>query len=311
MEEPDDEALDQSLENNMTFVKVMMILAVVAMAIVSSLIGGAAGWMVGGGFVNTGFNAGTLIGAIIGLAMGGCLGFFTIGPGRSTLRNQMKWSLPPDADRFKFGLALSSFSIYVTIHEVINVASSEGLLSYLGKKNDSFIEMLVGRKLQKDDAFMPNKATPVKRTCVQISGVFDEVFKLQVEPRDDTLELRLMDQDVVGDDIVGIADINISREIIGEGFPQKKGYKLMYQDGFLWGGGMRKTGVIIISFDPGEDFPHSLLEQLKRDHPMEFERSKRRKIELLEEGERYSMRNTNYGTLQSTQWNRKSQMWAT
>eukprot|EP00397_Hematodinium_sp_SG-2012_P050065 GEMP01058015.1.p1 GENE.GEMP01058015.1~~GEMP01058015.1.p1 ORF type:complete len:280 (+),score=56.53 GEMP01058015.1:318-1157(+) len=279
MEEPDDEALDQSLENNMTFVKVMMILAVVAMAIVSSLIGGAAGWMVGGGFVNTGFNAGTLIGAIIGLAMGGCLGFFTIGPGRSTLRNQMKWSLPPDADRFKFGLALSSFSIYVTIHEVINVASSEGLLSYLGKKNDSFIEMLVGRKLQKDDAFMPNKATPVKRTCVQISGVFDEVFKLQ--------------------------------EIIGEGFPQKKGYKLMYQDGFLWGGGMRKTGVIIISFDPGEDFPHSLLEQLKRDHPMEFERSKRRKIELLEEGERYSMRNTNYGTLQSTQWNRKSQMWAT
>lgn len=222
----------------------------------------------------------------------------------------IKRSLPPDASRIKYGLGRSSFSIYVTIHEVINLASSEGILAYLGKKNDSYAEIRVGRKLDKNDVFTLNKATPVKRTCVQQSGVFDEVFKIQVDPRDDTIEVRVMDQDVAGDDTVGTTYIDVSQEIIGCGFPQKKGFKLMHQDGILWGSRMRKTGMIIISFDTGEDFPSSLLEQLKQEHPMEFERNRRRKDELLDHGKRYSAHNEHYGTLQDTQWNRKSQILA-
>lgn len=59
-----------------------------AIAIVFSLLGGAAGWVAGGGLINHGFNFGTIVGAAIGLAAGGCLGFFTVGPGRSAIAYQ-------------------------------------------------------------------------------------------------------------------------------------------------------------------------------------------------------------------------------
>ena len=70
----DDEAVDTSMEDGISFAVIMGFLATLAIAIVLSLIGGAAGWVAGGGLMSTKFNAGTLIGAASGFALGGCLG---------------------------------------------------------------------------------------------------------------------------------------------------------------------------------------------------------------------------------------------
>jgi len=314
MEEPDDQALDVSMESSIAFKLVMQVFGVVLLAILLSLIGGAAGWLVGGGMVSKGFNITTLMGSGIGFAIGTLLGCFTFGPGRSAMKSVVKKHMPPDSKRITYGLGMKTFSIYMTIHEIRNVSNSEGILAYFGKQNDSYLEVRVGRKLHQKDNFKPNYQTPVKRTCVQQDGKFDEVFKLNIEPRDDTIEVKLMDQDFAGDDTVGTADINISHEIIGEGFPQQKGYKIMHKDSVLWGGTMRKTGVVIISFDMGEDIPSSLVAQLKEQFPMEFARKTHLYNEQQrEDNERQSLILGNsaseYGALRETQWKRNSQTW--
>jgi len=306
MEAPGDKALDSSRGEGLDFRLAVQIFCCVVVGVLLSLIGGVAGWLVGGGMMNRGFNSMTLIGSGIGFLVGFLLGFFTFGPGRSVIKTAIKKNYPPDAERLKYGLGMTTFSIYMTVHEVRNVTSSEGIFSYFGKANDSYVEVRVGRKLGAKDNFTPNYHNPVKRTCVQQNGKFGEGFKLNIDPRDDCIEVRLMDQDFAGDDIVGTAEINISNEIIGQGFPQTKGYKIMHKDSVLWGGTMRKTGVIILSFEVGEDMPSSLVAQLKEQFPMEFERNRRRHSD--EPNERQSLiqgstnaMGTEYGALQETQ----------
>jgi len=254
----------------------LQFLGVFVVAIVLALLGAAAGWIVGGGMFNKGFNYFTLIGGGSGMVLGAFVGYFTIGPGRQNLWHIVKKNMPPDRTRLSYGLGNTTFSLHMTIHEVRNVASSDGILAWFGKGTDSYAEVRVGRKLHKKDNFTPNILNPVKRTCVEQKGRFEEEFKLVIRPTDDTLEVRLMDQDIAADDTVGTAYIDISKDIIAHGFPQQKGYFLMQKDSILWGGTLRRTGTILISFNPGDDLPDDLIEDLQEKHPEEFERYRRR-----------------------------------
>merc|ERR1719412_2258078 len=102
-----------------------------------------------------------------------------------------------------------------------------------------------------------------------------------IKPTDDTIEVKLMDQDITLDDTVGKCYINISHDIVDEGFPQHKGYKLMHKDGVLWGGSMRKTGVVVLSFVPCVGMPEHLKQHLEEKHPMEHETRERRRSSMM------------------------------
>jgi len=267
---------DDAPSGGLSFTLVLQLLGVSVIAILLSLLGAAAGWIAGGGVFSKGFNYFTLIGGCSGFILGTLLGYFTIGPGKSQVWKMVKKNMPPDAQRIKLGLGNTKFSIDMSIHEVRNVIGSDGIWSYFGKKTDSYVEVRVGRKLGERDNFTVNPQNPVKRTCIEEKGKFEETFKLTIRPTDDTIEIKLMDQDVAGDDTVGFTFLHISKDIVGEGFPQHKGFKLMQKDSILWGGTLRRTGVIIVSFSPGENMPQDLVDQLQQQYPMEFERYKRR-----------------------------------
>jgi hypothetical protein len=254
----------QTTDEGTDIKQVMGWVATLGVAIIGSLAGGCVGYLTGAGVA-------TLIGASVGFGVMFLCGFCTFGPAKAVVDKAYADYAPPDAARVG-GLALArTFSLHVTVHSLRNTINTEGILSFFGKKNDSFIEIKCGRQLDDDAEFFQGK-NPPKRTCVSHTETFEETFIFNVSPTDNALIVTLYDQDIIGDDLVGEAWIDITKEILEAGFPQKRGYKLIREEGLLFGTNKKKTGTIIMSFSPGDGFPERTKNIIKTKAPLEWKR---------------------------------------
>jgi len=286
-----DKPIDQSMdEGTSVWMLILKCIGVLVVGIIGAMIGAMGGWFTGAGYIPTkGANPDVTVGAVGGLILFSMLGwccFF----GADCLDAFRHEHSPPEMARTGLGI-LKSFDLYVTVHEAKNVVNSEGILGYFGKVSDSFVKVEVGRKLSKTSDFRLQKNTP-KRTTVQHSKVWEENFKFVVATTDDTMMLTLYDQDMVGDSYVGETEIKITSEILENGFPQKKGYKILREEGFLFGTTWRRVGILVLSFTPGQDFPASVLQQIDERNPLEAERRNAFQKKLFDETQKQ------YGSLE-------------
>lgn len=268
--------------------------------IVGALGGACVGWLqaMGEGGMEV------IIGASIGFAVFFIIGFF-IGPAKGIADKQYAMMKPPDLNRhMKLHVnPTAEIPLMVTVHKTRNISSTEGLMAIFGKKNDQFVEIKCGRKVSPTAPFFPG-GNPPKRTCVSTGGVFEETFLFTVGAKDDTLVIGLYDQDVVGDDFVGEAVLNITNDILEGGFPQQQGFKLIREEGMI-NTTKKKTGTIVVSFAPGEGFPEASLDAIKKRHPIEYRRfeneQKKKEQEALK-----AYGKTSYGSLMQQTFSAKA-----
>jgi hypothetical protein len=130
-----------------------------------------------------------------------------------------------------------AFDMIVTVHEAVGV-EVQGYLPW--SSCNIFVEVECGNN-------------PVKRTCVRNDAKYNEQFKLQIEAADDTILVRLKDQDVFGTYSVGYASINITRDIIEQGFPDRQEFTISAGEHDRLRFGKHKA-VIVLSFHATEYF---------------------------------------------------------
>lgn len=189
---------------------------------------------------------GAILGGLIGLLVCLLLGCLVTG--------FWKDMIPDDAKSFGVGSVLphsvaaqlgghGTFDLIVTIHEARNVDVTNRMP---WRSPDIFVEVECGHN-------------PIKRTCVKNDCKFNEQFKLQVTAADETLLVRLKDQDVFGATSVGYFCINIQQDILDEGFPWQKQFLIVAgeKDRLRW---TKEKAVLFMSFDYTESYPKSLRE---------------------------------------------------
>jgi len=132
------------------------------------------------------------------------------------------------------------FSLIVTVHSTKNVKSASGWIPFAPQ--DYYATVQCGNN-------------PIKSTCVKTGAptVWNEQFKIVVQPSDASMIIRLLDQDLFNSDIIGHINLDIDEHVIAEGFPQNREYPLQSSGKDKSGG----KGVLVLSFDPGEDYPKS------------------------------------------------------
>jgi len=183
---------------------------------------------------------GGFVGLLFSLALGCCLtGFW-------------RDMIPDDAKSYGVGSVLphsvaaqmgthGSFDLIVTVHECHNVDVVQRMP---WRQPDIFIELECGHN-------------PIKRTCVRKDQKFNEQFKVQIKAADDTLLIRLKDQDIFGATNVGYCCINVQQDILNQGFPWQKRFNVLAgeKDQLRWSADKPQ---IIISFDYTDEYPQSL-----------------------------------------------------
>mmetsp|Transcript_3123 Transcript_3123/g.7035 ORF Transcript_3123/g.7035 Transcript_3123/m.7035 type:complete len:285 (+) Transcript_3123:166-1020(+) len=144
---------------------------------------------------------GAILGSIIGIIVFGCLGICMSGL-------YMEF-LPRDARRYGASaylpqtlLALSAehsdMTLAITVHRVEKL-QVRGLMPWMSP--DIFVEIECG-------------TNPPKRTCVKPDAVFNEKFRLNVKAMDDSILLRIKDQDVFGSANVGYVLLSVTKDVV-------------------------------------------------------------------------------------------------
>lgn len=275
-------------DEGVDFKQIIAWVGTLGLAVLGALLGGCVGWFSGAGVA-------TIIGASVGFGAMFLCGFCVLGPAHSMVDKAYAEYSPPDATRVST-LGLSKvFSMHVTVHGIRNTINTEGMMSFFGKKNDSFVKIRCGRQISEESDFYPG-ANPEKNTCVSQTGTFEETFNIMVAPTDNILNVDLYDQDMVGDDLVGTARIDITPDILQGGFPQKQGFKLMREEGLLFAATAKKTGTVILSFSPGDGFPARSKDIIKEQAPLGWKRMEEAHNSTLADSMK-TYGKTSYGTL--------------
>lgn len=218
--------------------------------IVGALLGAVVGYFFGR-------QESAVYGALIGFAICAFIGFFVCKLATHYTKQAKKYS--PTFETAKFlQTGITEYDLFITVHRCQNVVSSEGLAGFFGKQNDSFVKVEVGRKV--DDDFMVSEGNPIKMTCVNSANEFEETFRLRIARTDEWLRVTLFDQDMMNEDHVGDVTIHISEEIVGEHFPQERGYPLKAKSDQKTGRELH-AGTVILSFTPGGNFPKDVLQR--------------------------------------------------
>lgn len=184
---------------------------------------------------------GAICGALIGLVFWGCIGILASGLYREFVPKDLaKYgvaALLPKPLTAQFG-EHGDFTLILTVQEVRNVRV-RGLMPWANA--DMYVEVECG-------------VNPIKRTCVKADGVFNEQFRIQVNSLDDSILLRLKDQDVFGSTDIGYVCLNIENDICKAGFPWQQefyleafeNHKLLFND--------KKRAALVLSFDHLSDY---------------------------------------------------------
>mmetsp|Transcript_102379 Transcript_102379/g.285261 ORF Transcript_102379/g.285261 Transcript_102379/m.285261 type:complete len:298 (-) Transcript_102379:103-996(-) len=191
-------------------------------------------------YPGTGAIVGSIVGVLVCLAFGCCVtGFWRdlLPSNTSTFGAEQ---LLPHALAVQIG-GHGHFDLVLTVHEATGV-EVQGRMPWM--KAETYIEVVCG-------------SNPVKRTCVNADGKFNEQFKLKITPSDDILVVRLKDQDVFGARDVGYVCVDIQKDIIDAGFPWQKRFTIEAgeHDKLRW---KEVKAIIILSFDYTEDYPTEL-----------------------------------------------------
>lgn len=195
-------------------------------------------------------------GALIGFILCGIIGLWICGIFHYYKKHVLEMNSPQfEYMRFK-QTGFADFDLFVTVHRCQNVMNKEGLMGFFGSKNDSFVKVQVGRTI--DNEFIDSGTNPVKITCINKTNVFEECFRLRIARTDDTMQVALYDQDLVGEDLVGFVRINISNDIVDAHFPQAKGFQLKSNDVSMFAREVQ-AGTVVMSFTPGGNFPKNTL----------------------------------------------------
>lgn len=254
----------------------------IVFGLLGAMAGAYAGWTIDDGSV-------VVLTAGGGFAAASAVACLTCGPFRYYLNQFLAAAAPPEKKRMElmYNGGHTSFDVYVTVHRVNNVYNTEGILGFFGNRNNSYVEVKVGRLMNETFSIQMN---PPKKTCISTDNVFEECFHFNVAPTDDSIRFTLYDQDVFSDDLVGSCDLNITNEVMCAGFPQRKNFKLL-REGADDEGPVRASAIagnIIVSFTPASNFANDKLQEEKHLH---FGNVDAMRTKLLKETDK-----TQYGT---------------
>jgi len=173
---------------------------------------------------------GAVIGGIIGFLLGLVIGFFACGKYKEVLETaddaiDAQMFVPEVFHEGLFGH--QRFTLYVTVHRIEGAAAKR---SFFGG-NDFFIRTVCGRN-------------PPKTTCVREHGVWNETFKLTIEPQDSSVTFEVIDQNTLIDTKVASVAVPIGAIVQNIGAGEVK-EKLQSKS--------KNMGVLIVSFKAGED----------------------------------------------------------
>lgn len=174
---------------------------------------------------------GSVIGGLVGFALGLVIGFFACGKYKEVLETaddmiDAQMFVPEAFHEGLFGH--QRFTLYVTVCRIELPKSAQR--SFFGG-SDFFIRTVCGRN-------------PPKTTCVRDSGVWNETFKLTVEAQDSSVTFEVIDQNTLIDTKVASVAVPISSIVgsIGHGEVHEK---LQSKT--------KNMGVLVVSFKAGED----------------------------------------------------------
>jgi len=172
---------------------------------------------------------GAVLGGILGFVVGCLIGFFACGKYKEVVEAaddavDTQNFIPEAMHESVFGH--QRFTLYVTVHELSNAGHTE-----LFGDPDFFIKVRCGKN-------------PPKTTCVRHDGVWNETFKLTIEPVDQAVSFDVVDQNTLIDTKVGTCAVPI-KEIIEQLNMKPKKYKMRSK--------VKVAGEILVSFRPGED----------------------------------------------------------
>lgn len=241
-----------------------------AVSILGLLIGGLLGWCYDEGEpVLIGCMAGWVFGLLAGTGVTGLL--------REGINKFESLVLPifPYAFSEKQRLlttGVKSWDLYMTVHRVQNVVNSEPTLNLFSSANTQylFIEIQVGRVSSRNDYFSVQLNKPM-RTCVQQNGVFEENFRANIHPTENTIRVKLYAQGIVNQTLLGVRDIKITDEVIDQGFPQNKVFNLMQNSAETRTTTDNLAGSCVISFAPGENVHPGTIASMEQTHGHAFD----------------------------------------
>lgn len=221
------------------------ILASIVAGLFGAAVGGYVGWMLDDAIV-------ILVAASFGFIILFLITFAVSGPGRYWYDKMMIANKIPDSARYTY-TGFSTWDLYVTVHQIRNMMSPDGLFALLGDNNLDYVSLQCGHA---QDGEVMLHQNPVKRTCIGVDHVFEECFHFKVAPGDDTIRFTLLIQDTFNDRSLGVCDVNISDQILAKAFPQHQALTLRSQGGET---GSVSTdnfvGSLIVSFSAGKRFP--------------------------------------------------------
>jgi hypothetical protein len=158
------------------------------------------------------------------------------------------------------------FDLYLTVHRVQNMFNDQDIFGFTSGNNlRLFVEIRVGRKMHGIDDLFITKNT-IKRTCINPAGCFEEIFHFNCKPTDDTLRITVKDQDIFQENELGSCDINITKNIINLGFPQKRAFKLNSPGSHAARTSSKanaSAGTVVVSFAPGQSFSAGAISKIK------------------------------------------------
>mmetsp|Transcript_41925 Transcript_41925/g.96204 ORF Transcript_41925/g.96204 Transcript_41925/m.96204 type:complete len:281 (+) Transcript_41925:95-937(+) len=144
---------------------------------------------------------GAILGSILGILVCGCFG--------TCMSGLYMEFLPRDARRYgasaylpekvlAMGADHGDVTIVVTVHSIQDL-HIKGLLPWASP--DIYVEVQCG-------------TNPPKRTCVKPDRIFNEKFRLNIKALDDSIQLRVKDQDLFGSASVGFVLLSVTKDVL-------------------------------------------------------------------------------------------------
>lgn len=246
-----------------------------AWSILGILIGGYVGYLVQtleglGGYKGNTSSYTVFLGCFVGWVFALIVAFYFHGIFEYWSNRAAVTFKPMEWQRFQ-ATGVQSWDLYLTLHRVQNVFNAEQMNLFSSSSVQfMYLDVEVGR-LVRNDYFSVQLNKPM-RTCVQQSGVFEENFRANISPTDNTIRITLYSQGVVRDTVLGICDISITDQVVNAGFPQKKVFNLLHNATEQTVSNTDQlAGSCIVSFAPGENMSEGAVNTLEAANKLQFE----------------------------------------
>jgi len=229
---------------------------------------------------------GAIAGAISGFVIFGAVSFCATGLWKVLIPTSIsKYGFKAMAPSWAVGAIneYNDFTLIVTIHELKNL-QVKGLMPW--NSADMFCEI-------------EYSTSPLKATCVRYDGKFNEQFRVNVSALEDALLIRVKDQDIFGATDVGYVAIEITRDILDEGFPYRKEFKIeaWENDKIIFPKAKSKEyPKLVLSFDHTSDCQQAFLTSDKYQNARKAQQTDLQQKWIKEEGGNAAP-GTTYGTL--------------